>query len=837
MSKENNHINSIKRNKLFDMSKIGDFHMEHSAISPELIIDILKKQFSERDLKDYSILNDYILFVSKLTEKFREQSIPQSLYEKIVLLSLTTCKLKVFVSVHNQIYTPETEANYVYIVLKGSVKITKVQKQLVKLNSFDYYKLLINLRNSKEDYILKNTLSENSAIFPVDYAEIDFLDKILLKILIINRKEGEEKDFDYLDRLIKKVGLNYSIFGLKCSYREELEQKNDEIQRSNYDLIKLGKGAKCKELIPYNEKEAEEKVIQQEKKIFDELGFISYDICQKYMFFAYDKEEYITKYELIPDKIVKKNEYFGDYLGNRYIDFAEAAEDNLYLLMFKNNMINQVLENEIDKVTNNQTDFFINNFFFRSIKKNVFERYYLNFFELENYQSGQKICVENDSVKYIYFIKKGNVKLSYKKSILEIHSLINIIKERIKQKRFEENNNGNNNNDDNNENEILKFLENNQNYYNLIGNIDKIKTEINNKQERNIMIYSENQCIGYESYYYGLKYLYTAKAASDSVEIYKLSITHLAKLLNNKNEKCYIDLSKKAEETLFFFMKRLIKVNNFLMSFFEKRKEFEDEKNMPSNQFLKRVNPRKIFDNNNYKRKGILIKKSEISTILPNLVKINKNGKNTDNNSYILNESSFVVRKLPNLNINDLSNQSIYEKNNINNESQLPKIEKDVHYNLKKQIFYKKISHHMKNKVHLTASRALQNYFNKSRETSINSSYHSNTKYFKDSKISNISCIPLRNSNIRGESNYIENESSDKKNEINLSSVLLTKSKFKNEFPFLAFNPTNHKKKLIGDKLQNFINIKKKLMLKKNKIYKEQKDKLKLMVNNYSIEE
>jgi hypothetical protein len=348
------------------------------------------------------------------------------------------------------------------------------------------------------------------------------------------------------------------------------------------------------------------------------------------------------------------------------------------------------------------------------------------------------------------------------------------------------------------------------------------------------MIYQENQCIGYESYYYGLKYLYTAKAVSDSVEIYKISITQLAKIFNNKNEKCYIDLSKKAEETLFFFMKRFIKINNFLLNFLEKRREAEEiEKNASSNQFLNRVNPRNIFDKNNY-RKGILIKKSEISRILPDVVKRFQNGKSTENSYLLNNESSFVYKKLPTLHINESSNKSDNEKNFLNDKGQLPKVEKDKSNNLKKLLFYKKLNP-IKHKVFLTSSRAKQNYFNKSRENSINSSYNSNSKYFKDSVTSNLSCIPLKKSNYI-ESRILEDESSDKKNEINLSTIL-NKSLLNNQSALLPFNAINNKRKLLSNRLQNFINIKKNLMLKKNKIYKDQKDRLKIMVNICSIEE
>ena len=48
--------------------------------------------------------------------------------------------------------------------------------------------------------------------------------------------------------------------------------------------------------------------------------------------------------------------------------------------------------------------------------------------------------------------------------------------------------------------------------------------------------------------------------------------------------------------------------------------------------------------------------------------------------------------------------------------------------------------------------------------------------------------------------------------------------------------PLEQTKKLFGGKLRKFINIKKKLIMKKNLIYKFQKDRLNFMFNNFSIE-
>ena len=60
---------SRKRIKLFDISKIKEFRIDPAEINNGLVIKILKKKLLERTIKDYSILNNYILFISKLSDK------------------------------------------------------------------------------------------------------------------------------------------------------------------------------------------------------------------------------------------------------------------------------------------------------------------------------------------------------------------------------------------------------------------------------------------------------------------------------------------------------------------------------------------------------------------------------------------------------------------------------------------------------------------------------------------------------------------------------------------------------------------------------------------------
>ena len=823
MEKPKKNISKNKRkNRIVDISRINDIHIELSKITPNLVIESLKKQFFEKEPRDYAIINNYLLYVSKLTDRFRSKRISQSLYEKMILLSLQSSRLKIFNETKSQIYTPENEANHLYIILKGSVKIIKVQKTVTKMNSFDYFKMILNYRNKKKSYLLKNTINENNGIFPIDLKDVEILDKILLKIFIINRKETEN-DFDYLDIFFSKLGLNHSDFGLKTSYKEELRLKNEKIEIYNKQMIESGNGSKRKNLIPYNPIEAENNIMEQEKILHDKLNEITYDICQKYIYFLDNKEEFVTTFELNTDKILTSNECFGDHFGSKYIDFAESNEGDLYLLMIKNDIINQMADSERDKNSLSQVDFLVNNFFFRSIKKFIFERYFLNIFELENYQSGQKICEENSTVKYLYFIKKGKVKLSYNKSILEIHSLINLIKEQIKQKVFDK---------ESNNNEIIKYLEENQNYYSVEGEIDSIKEELNNKQERIIIIYQENQCLGYECYYYGLKYLYTATAASDKVELYKISITQLAKIFNNRNEKCYIDLARKAEKSLFFLMKRFIKMNELLMNLSKKRKETQNEVEKNNQTIV--VN--KVSSHNFLRVKSMKIKSTEISKILPNILKY-KMMRNPDTSKlFISNLSSQIMnRKLPTINANETSNQSSisihcqseYEKNILNNNNiQITDAEKNTNeQNYQRQIFRKKLNHQRKSQIFLTRTNSKISEFNSniSKEVSIiNNTFINNSKFIRESN-NNMSSIFLRQPNNIGESIII--------NENNISSIN------RNKNMDIYANALNSERQLLGDKRQKLLKIKKSVMLKKNRMYHEQKNKLKAMVNIYKFDD
>ena len=74
MEKPKKNISKNKRkNRIVDISRINDIHIELSKITPNLVIESLKKQFFEKEPRDYAIINNYLLYVSKLTDRFRSK--------------------------------------------------------------------------------------------------------------------------------------------------------------------------------------------------------------------------------------------------------------------------------------------------------------------------------------------------------------------------------------------------------------------------------------------------------------------------------------------------------------------------------------------------------------------------------------------------------------------------------------------------------------------------------------------------------------------------------------------------------------------------------------------
>ena len=551
--------NTKNDNKKF--VSISSFEYDARTLKKDKIKLILSIPQENRTIGQKTMLIYYCLNVSKLPQKFIKEHIDKASYINIIHLSQSTFTYKLIINNGNFVYEVNDIANYFYIILKGSAKIIKPEKYVKEMSPHQYYLLLMNYKKENQICLLEKTIKENYSIFPIDKNHIKYFEKIYLKILII--KQEEKYSEESVEDLVNKVGLKMSDFGL-LTYEEELYKENQKINEQNNLLYCQKKLNQIKGLILYNYEKGKEYSRENRKKIRKMLDSISPDITIHYSFLTNDEKYQIIFFKFIDYKNISTNDYFGDFENNKYVHRVIPTSDELELLSMRNDIYSEFMKNQKTKIKLEQINFLLQNFFFSSINRIIFEKLYYDLFDFENYKNNEIILKENTPVDYLYFIKSGKVNLISNKSVVENHLMINLIYDILKKQ---------NKNDKNitlNE-KYMKLYS--ISYIDSFGNLSK---EINLNKNNNLMIYKENQCIGHECFFYGFNYLYTAVAKSDQVELYKIGVDKLMKIIKDRNKEVYIKFVKKSFESLSLLFKLIININSNLANSYNNNKAEED---------------------------------------------------------------------------------------------------------------------------------------------------------------------------------------------------------------------------------------------------------------------
>ena len=621
--------------------EVEDMVIDKYFIKKENIVQILQTPFDERSEEYNNILKSYILNISDITKKFSLDNIDEKDYNEIIGNSLDTCQYLLIKNEGDMIYNINGEAHFLYIILKGNVKIYNLQKLKKEVNGHGYFKILLEYRKNNENYLLKKTIDDNFHNFPVELNDVKIIDKILIKLNLMKLEADYDPniDPDYLEFLLRYYGNTLDDFGLE-TYQELINKKNEKILKHNQTL-KEQKKDKTEPLLEYTIYDARLHSNKSRKKILNILKFISPELCRKYYFFLNENNENITYYNLIEDKERKVNNYFGDLENNKYKQRALTDSENVELLLINNDLYKEYLKREKAKILDAQVSFFINNFFFEKITKDHFIRNYFPLFETVSYTLNQIIISENEKVEYIYFIKSGEVKLISNRSILENFIIIDLIK-----------------NVTNNPEQSDKIREKNNDLnkvkdYMIKSDVQLLKKELNIKHKKHIITYQANEALGYECFYYGINYLYTAIAESKEVTIYRLKIKHLLEILNDKGQMNYKYLTKKSQGKMKLLLERFTLINNDLMKFYDKKliikKKNIETKSANNNKEKKDIRKLKNIQENF----GIVLSEQNNKTNYTNDNKINKNSSNIDS----LKERKNFIKKLIKKNIikNDMN--------------------------------------------------------------------------------------------------------------------------------------------------------------------------------------
>ena len=620
--------NLININELSHSSKTEDLDemiIDKHFIKKEKIVQILCIPFDERTEEQTEIIKSYILDISNIQKKFSLDNIEEKDYKEIINHSVKTCQYKIIKYLGELIYNINEEADFFYIILKGNVKIFDLKKFSKEMNGHSYYDILLNYRNKKENYLLKKTIDENFHNYPVEYNDLKIIDKIMIKLNLMKLETDNDPniDPDYLEYLLKYYGSSLTEFRLE-TYRDVLKKKNEKTIRYNKILIEQKKEDKVKPLLEYNIYDARLHSNKNRKILQNQLNYISPEICRKYYFFMNENNENISYYELIEDKLRINNEYFGDLENNRYTQRALGYSENLELLKFSNEIYKDFIKRERAKIIDSQVNFFLNNFFFEKITKEHFIRYYFPLFESINFTLNQIIISENEKVEYIYFIKSGIVKLISNRSILENYIIIDLIKNVTTKNEASESE----------ENENKKNIKD----YVFKTDTQLLKKELNIKHKSHLITYQKNQALGYECFYFGINYLYTAIAESKEVKLYRIKIKHLIEILKEKGQIGYKHLIKKAENTMKLLLERFTLINNDLMKFYDRK--FLDKKNLNQIKAKKNKERKEIRKlKNKFENFGILLSDQD-----ENKKENNFNSKNNNNDSSEMDRKNYIKK-------------------------------------------------------------------------------------------------------------------------------------------------------------------------------------------------
>ena len=626
-------IKNIFGNKFrhVEAQKIKKIKVNIRNLTNESIIFILKKPHEEKTNEDIAILKSFCLLKSKFIDKLVHDHIEEAMQEVIVILSMLNAFYKNIKNRKEVIYNIDDNAEYFYIILEGEVSIWDTEKIDAEMNGEKYFRLLIDYKRNNDNYLLRKTLEDNRINFPIDINDVDILDKVLLKIYLLSKnniKSLKDNPF-FIEIIFQKLDLKFSDFGI-VSYQEILDKKNELILEENEKKNKEGNKEEEKEMIIFDIKEAYEISNKNEKIILEKIkDIVPNNLCNKYYFLISTPELPISYYRYREYKTLHTFDYFGENETKVYSYRVVANNDNVELLCFKNDIYNEFVTHMKSKFVGTQVDFLIDNFFFTSIYKVLFDRVYIKYFEYDKFIMNQAIIEENEPIKYLYFVKHGNVKLFSKRNIIQNHILIQIINRILEKKSFIIHH-GSSKDDKNNE-----FLDL---YSKIKGNFEHIQNEIKIKKNIHLMSYQEKQCIGFECFYFGFNSLYTALAVSEKVEVYKISIDKLVKILTIKNKRALYDFSKQSEKALKILLDRIIKINNMLLiKYSQENKEIANEISYLMEKAINLIQKENIIKKRRYMNSKIIEHK-----------KVEQIANNKDNS-----ESSRIKRKSHSIEFNN----------------------------------------------------------------------------------------------------------------------------------------------------------------------------------------
>ena len=584
----------------------------------------------KRTIRDILRIKAYIE-QSKLGITFREEFSDKNVAEKLIYFLSIEMRHKKF-NKGDMVFRIGEHPNAFYSIIFGKANILKPMPKIVFLSGHQYFTYLMKLRKEKEIYMFNLCIQNNKKNFVIyeEHAEI------IHYVYLLNY-------FEYI-RTTSDPDINFDkILDLLDLTPEELKLDPNKVTDNFY-------------------------INDHIKSIIKRIPPISADIIEKYSFISdnfFKKEVIIYEYKKFLE--LKTNDYFGDSAieTNTPRNATIIAEEDTDMAFLTNKLYMAQIASEKAIVLGNKISALHSSYFFHKVKYNKFAKNYYNWFLNERFIKNDVLFYEGEEVKYLYFIQEGSVEITSSKSMNEIESLINELKEKkedIIEKHIVAN-----------AHTKQKENKNKDDYYTytqIISDPDDFLHYLNEKHKNKLLILNNNEDVGIISFLLGKKYITTCTVISRFAKIYKIDIDYLSQMLENEID-CRKEFYERMKNKLQLLSERLFKINDINL--------IKTDEKINKNKLLKKLELEKqVLESNSSKNKTV-INYDKLIEIINVQNENNSSRLNNDsaNNVDAINSSNHRYRtKNSSLNLPLLSNNKYINKfslPSLNYKNEIPK--------------------------------------------------------------------------------------------------------------------------------------------------------------------
>jgi CRP-like cAMP-binding protein len=470
-------------NSIFSTGSIGSVSVSRDEMSIEKFLIALKKKHSEKTPKEITLISK-ALEATDLMKKFSLESTEDDSLDRMLYFCSMFMKHKFFEK-NRTIFNIGDKGDRFYIILKGKVKILKPVSNTEKLTSLEYYRHILSLRKENQKHLIKLHLKANQDAYPIRYQDVKNLEDIIFKFQY-KKTLMARPSLDDIRKVFSQNQMNPKSYEL--SYENVAELREDTLKERidvciNRQLSRLTSDLHSSKMLQYRyvENEGERKSVV----LFILNDFMTLETGQYFGDLALEASKERTA-TIITDQ-------------DTHLGYLESDIYREYILIRKK------------KFTLREILFLLENFFLSEIRKETFENKYFPCFIYEEFVKGDQLLKENESNKYVYFIKEGDVEIYTHKNILEIHNIIKTLTS------------------------LNVSLPSDFNYYSFRNEPRNYLEDLKKKKLNKLFIYSQREVLGLEEFYFNVSSLYYAKVVSDKVKAYKIDVRDLWNIINEES--------------------------------------------------------------------------------------------------------------------------------------------------------------------------------------------------------------------------------------------------------------------------------------------------------------